>query len=294
MTSAASSSQLASAWPDILATARTYQFDRYIAATLSPRSERRDLIVLAAFAGEMVRIPLSVSDPTIGAIRLQWWRDALLNVETGKTGNPLADAVLDVVQRHGLPAGLLVGYIDSREIELYADLVEDMYALKLHFQKSDGALFELAALILNANTNAALTRAQRGEFIQHAGLAYGLSQSLGELRLRATGRQLLIPADRAKVHGISVEITDFTKQAGALRAIVEELSQTALAAFTKLRRETVRRDTRTHAALLPTVLTPAYLRGAARQFEAALSKDTRPSPLLKTWQMFLAYWRGRL
>lgn len=52
-------------------TARTYAPDRYLAALLAPKSYRDDLIILAAFLGEMERIPKIVREPALGEIRLQ-------------------------------------------------------------------------------------------------------------------------------------------------------------------------------------------------------------------------------
>ena len=57
--------------------ARAHERDRYLAALLGPRPIRRDLIALAAFAGEVGRIPAFVTEPMMGRIRLQWWRERL-------------------------------------------------------------------------------------------------------------------------------------------------------------------------------------------------------------------------
>src|SRR5207244_2038693 len=57
--------------------ARANAFDRYLAARLAPRAARRDLIALAAFVGDTARIAATASEPLIGEIRLQWWRDVL-------------------------------------------------------------------------------------------------------------------------------------------------------------------------------------------------------------------------
>ena len=63
---------------DVVRTAaRAFERDRYLAALLSPRGVREDLLALAAFAGELARIPAFVSEPMVGEIRLQWWRDAI-------------------------------------------------------------------------------------------------------------------------------------------------------------------------------------------------------------------------
>ena len=57
--------------------ARELDYDRYLAALLAPRAARDGLMALAAFHGEIARIPRTVREPGVGDIRLQWWRDAL-------------------------------------------------------------------------------------------------------------------------------------------------------------------------------------------------------------------------
>ena len=102
--------------------ARTFQYDRYIAALLLPRRHREALIVLAAFAGELQRIPFLVSEPMMAAIRFQWWRDELMAAaapEAGerRTGHRLCDTLVTVARTYYLPFGLLQGIIDAAETE---------------------------------------------------------------------------------------------------------------------------------------------------------------------------------
>ena len=62
----------------VIASARSGEPDRYLAALLAPPAARADLLALAAFASELARVPSLVTrEPTMGEIRLQWWRDAL-------------------------------------------------------------------------------------------------------------------------------------------------------------------------------------------------------------------------
>ena len=82
----------ASAETFIREAARVHEPDHTIAAMLAPRTVRVDLITLAAYCGEVRRIPLSVSDATLGEIRLQWWRDVVsAGAQGGLSGNPIAD-----------------------------------------------------------------------------------------------------------------------------------------------------------------------------------------------------------
>ena len=85
--------------------ARAFERDRYLSALLAPAAARDDLIALAAFAGELARIPATVSEPMIGEIRLQWWRDTLEAAGTDgapAAGHPIADALVRAARRHGI------------------------------------------------------------------------------------------------------------------------------------------------------------------------------------------------
>ena len=57
--------------------ARSGDPDRTLAALFAPRGCRADLFALYAFNVELARIAEQVSEPSLGAIRLQWWREAL-------------------------------------------------------------------------------------------------------------------------------------------------------------------------------------------------------------------------
>ena len=277
-------------WDEILSLARTHQYDRYLAATLSPWSARADLIILAAFAGEMRRIPWTVSDPTIGMIRLQWWRDCLTAGASAATGNPLADALNDVVARHQLPSGLLIGHIDAQELELYADLIEDLDRVRLHFIKREGALFQLVARVLGVH----------GEVpgLDKAACAYGMAKTIAEFAFRQNGRQLLVPRDLALSHGVEPgEVNSGTHNEPELDnvvALLTELSEIALADYRVCQTASRTGERDVISALLPTTLTPNYARSAKSPFDAANLSNMGPGNFVKSWRMFLAYLRGAI
>ncbi len=68
--------------------------DIYVSIQFSTKQVRAHLIGLYAFATEIARIPQSVSEPTLGMIRQQWWRDALDEIQSGKT--PRAHPVVEL------------------------------------------------------------------------------------------------------------------------------------------------------------------------------------------------------
>ena len=83
--------------------ARETDPDRSIAASFAPREARADLFALYAFNAELARVAELVSEPGLGAIRLQWWREAIERAANGEaSGHPVADAIGNLIRRRDL------------------------------------------------------------------------------------------------------------------------------------------------------------------------------------------------
>ncbi len=176
------------------AAARGGDIDRYLAALLVPGGVRDDLIALAAFAGEIERVPRTVAEPMIGEIRLQWWWDVLAeaanpHLEPARTGHPVADALSGLVRAGRVEAGELQAAIDARRHDLYADAMPDAAALALHLDAGQGTLFRQAARIAIGATAGQPLSEVADRASREAGAAYALARILCDLPLaRARGR----------------------------------------------------------------------------------------------------------
>ncbi len=149
--------------------ARASEPDRYLAALLAPRQARAGLIALAAFLGEVARIPVLVREPMMGEIRLQWWRDVIAETRAaGATGSPVADALLVAIERHALPRDLFIAILEARSRELDPDFPATEQDLEDHLRDTEGAAFRLAARVLGAGESAATD-----ELLNAAGQCYG-------------------------------------------------------------------------------------------------------------------------
>lgn len=198
--------------------ARAFERDRYLAALLAPPPARQALFAIAAFGGEIGRIPVTVSEPMIGAIRLQWWRDAIegMRVSGTRTGHPIADAIREAVRLHDLPTAPLIGFIDQCESGLDSFPPADDEALTLHMMKTEGALLELAAHVLGGP--AAVERARP---LAAPAQALGLTRLLVEFpALTAEGRTLL-PATVLAEAGLTAD--DLYERGDRTVALVEPL-----------------------------------------------------------------------
>ena len=272
----------------IRASARAWEFDRYLSALLSPRDVRQDLINLAAFAGEIERIPTIVTEPMMGEIRLQWWRDALENTDLSlRSGHPIADAIRDTAARHVLPLGLLMGFIDAQTTKLHDETLADDQALGSHFAKTESALFELALRVVGCTDEIAHTVALS------SGQAYGIARLLIELPALWAQGHILIPANRLAAAKLTVAQVragvDRDRILPVLNALVAEARRHLLAArrlMTQLSR--AQRD-----ALLPLAVVEPYLRAFERVRRDPLREPLEIAPLRRVWALWLTHLRGR-
>jgi len=114
--------------------------DLYLCHLFAPEKQRGALLTLYHLYADIARIPASVSDPMVGAIRLQWWRDFLDSVENGDgRGTPIGDALLT----HTLPKHAVMPLIDGREAAL-SEGTRDLKSLETEAATVGPAFLSLA------------------------------------------------------------------------------------------------------------------------------------------------------
>lgn len=268
--------------------ARAFELDRYLSALLAPRRVRQDLIALAAFAGEIARIPAFVTEPMMGEIRLQWWREALESTDPAtRSGHPVADAVRAAAARHGLPLGLLIGFIDAQAVLLHDEPIKDDQALAAHLAKTEGALFELALRILGRRDEAAHAVAFA------AGCAYGIARLLTELpALWAQGR-VLIPTTRLAAAGLSVSDIRAGVARERLGPVLDGLVEEARRTLDEARRLETQLTRAQHDALLPLAVVEPHLQAFRRGRRDLLHEPLEIAPLRRVWALWWSHLRGR-
>ncbi len=136
--------------------------DRFRAAMAAPVEARRILFPLYAFNVEVARAPWVASEPMIGEMRLQWWRDALEEISGGvpvrkhEVTTPLSE-VLDPAASELLDAG-----VAARRWDLYRDPFEDEAHFANYLAATGGNLMWVAARALGAPEDMAQTVTQYG------------------------------------------------------------------------------------------------------------------------------------
>ena len=124
--------------------------DRFAAAMAAPVAARRVLFPLYAFNVEVARAPWVSSEPMIGEMRLQWWRDALEEISKGgpvrkhEVTTPLSE-VLDAATAESLDR-----MIEARRWDLYMDAFHDDTHFDTYLSDTGGLLMQTAARLLGA------------------------------------------------------------------------------------------------------------------------------------------------
>lgn len=269
--------------------ARAYERDRYLSALLAPRAARAGLLALAAFAGEIARIPSFVDEPMMGEIRLQWWRDALVQPPEERTGHPIADALRAAVARHDLPTAQIAGLIDAHAARLDHRAPADDIELASYLARTEGVQFGLAWRVLAGPASASGTPPQA---LAIAAEAYGTARLLLELPGQLAESRTLIPTSRLAAAGITPDAL----RAGTAGDSGSRLLR-QLAADTRRRLNDVRPLYRQaseplRTALLPVALIEPYLKALERAGDDPRRIEDI-APLTRVWRLWVAHRLGR-
>ena len=157
--------------------------DRVLAAGFATPAVRDRLLALAAFNHELARAREVASEPALGAIRLQWWREVLDEIFAGIPNgasvrrHPVAQALAAAVQTAALPRALLEALVDARAAEFERAPFATVAELEAWLDQGAGSLVRLS--LLAGGLPAIGEVADR--FARAGGVAFGLAGILRAL-----------------------------------------------------------------------------------------------------------------
>lgn len=116
--------------------------ERWISSRYASADARKTLITLYAFCYELARVRLVVSDQAMGAIRFQWWRDALEELEQDEVRQH--DVVLALKDR------LELAYLSVASLSQLVDGYETAYETYDRAAEPEAVIAAIAANVLAA------------------------------------------------------------------------------------------------------------------------------------------------
>ena len=204
--------------PDMVEQAAQVAPDQTLATSFLAPEARAGMIALILFTYEVARARQAVSEPMLAAIRLQWWREALDEIYTGKTlrAQPTAQALSAAIHMFDLPRARLDALVDGFGIEQDNVPFQTWAELAEHGDQTYGNFNRLALLIAGAPAiSAALDEAAR-----QAGILWRICDLMAQWPRWTHRRQLWLPVE-AQV-GLDLEAVFAGKSSLELTRVLRE------------------------------------------------------------------------
>lgn len=277
---------------DLVRLARDTAYDRYLQALLvKPKTFRTDFLVLAAFHGELARIPLVVREPMMGEIRLQWWQDTIAATEfvaddtMPNFGSPLANHIAHVIARFPESCAFFLSAIEARRAELDPHAITDAPNFDRYLTGVGGALLNVGCLVLGIEQNKETTEAlcQAGRAIAAADLAVRLP------RLASLGRMPHIVPKSTDAAAGDDGATNLVSE-HQISCAVDVLNDKAVTSLNAYRAIQPKLPTQLTHAVLPLALVEPYFQALQTSKSGMRERDYPKSPLAR---LFTLWWAAR-
>lgn len=257
--------------------------DRWLTTLFAPDALRPGLFALYAFNAEIARARETVSQPMIGQIRLQWWREAWEGIAAGKPRQHPVVLALHQHCRH-LDQATVLALIDARERDMDDAPFADLAALAAYARATSAPLMKLAVQQLGAQADNAV--------IDAAGTAYALTGLLRAAPHLLAQRRVMLPLDLLNAQGLSPEASYQTEASAALQPVFASMAAEAQSQLDKARRGDIARTAL--PALLPATLAGLALKALRRRDYDPVAAETAITPLRRQMALLWASLRRRI
>jgi NADH dehydrogenase [ubiquinone] 1 alpha subcomplex assembly factor 6 len=260
---------------------RRHDRDRFQTVLFAPAARREALFALYAFNYEIARVRESVTEPMIGQIRLQWWREAIAAAfEGGHVRNHIVvEPLTAIIRELALSRAHFERLIDARETDLDDDPPTSLAVLEEYAEASSARLVYLALEILGVRDPAA------GEGGLHVGIAYSLAGLLRAMPFQAGTRRRFIPADIAARTGLAEQDYDTMRGTPGLRAATAELAAAASRHLDSARAHRGKIPRSALPALLPAVVAHRSLARLKRADYDPFDPGLATADPLQSWRL---------
>ncbi|HWK43076.1 MAG TPA: phytoene/squalene synthase family protein [Stellaceae bacterium] len=268
---------------------RQHDHDRYLAALLAPAEARDGLMALLGFNLEVAKVRELISEPLIGQIRLQWWRDAIDEIYAGKPPrrHDVVLALAQAIQRHGLTRTHLDALIDGREFDLADVPPADCAELERYAEATSSRLLFAALEVLDGMSPAAF------EAARHVGIAWALTGLLRAIPFHAAAKRVYLPANLAASVDLHTGELFELRPTPQLFAVVGEILDLARRHLVSARAERTGIARAALPALLPARLADGYLKRIGRAGGNVFAPLVQAPDGLAVPKLAIALWFGR-
>lgn len=264
--------------------------DRYITALFASAAERRGLFALYAFNQEVARTAEVVSEPMLGEIRLQWWRDAIDEIFAGRPREHMVVEELAALSaRADVSRQDFQELLSGRERDLSSDPPANLDSLEAYLEATSSSLVRLALQALGVENGELAEKAAR-----HIGIAWGMTGLLRAVPFHAAQKRLYLPQDHLFTAGVKLPDLFELRGSDAIDGVAMRLAKRADEHLQEGKGPAARLPSQALPALLPAVLVARYLQRLERADYNVFAPTFQQVPLARIWWLLPAVWRGRI
>jgi phytoene/squalene synthetase len=233
----------------------------------------------------------------LGLIRLQWWREALGEIDQGKPvrRHAVATSLAQVQRAHDLPIAWLQQMVDAREQDIAqagSGAGETQATVDAYLDATGGNLIRLSLLVGGLTPQDPLVT----EGARLAGIAYGLTGLIRACLFHARHKRLMLPGEVLRRHGVNIDhLFDLRRdlqREGHLAAAIHDLADHARQQLAALRR--LRPSRRAVPGLLPAKLAALQLERLRRHDYDLFDYRSIDGQPIDIWCLLIARYLGRL
>ena len=200
--------------------ARQNDPDRFLMGLMMPRAKRADIWPIIAFNYEVAKTAEITSEPMMGNIRLQWWRDAIEEIYAGTMPrkHEVVEPLAAVIQKYDLPKDNFLGLINVRDFDLEYKMLADWESFEVYGRKTNVPLNQLILKILEDDEGV--------EALQQVSFYYAAIGLIRAIPFHLNQRRLFLPQDILDAHNVSLQqILDFNKIENLPKVVMDVLER---------------------------------------------------------------------
>jgi len=253
---------------------------RYQTTLFAPTALRGVVTALFAFDIEIARIRDLVSEPLLGRIRVQWWRDSVGALFDGNVSaaqpvlgaHPVLESLAPLIRAGDLTHGYFEQLLDARESELDIITHNDLASLVAFAEATSGSLTLLVMEALGHRDSLAQDAARR------LGTAWGLACLIRAVPREARAGRVTLPLSLLKRLRVESADGNGIRPSHSLNKVVAEIHNTALELIRDARRNIGELPRSARSGLLLATLVTAVLRDIRRAGFDPFSLALAPPP----------------
>ncbi|XP_027139549.1 NADH dehydrogenase (ubiquinone) complex I, assembly factor 6 isoform X3 [Larimichthys crocea] len=179
---------------------RSRDYDGFVSSLLLPEEARRSSLALRAFNVELAQVKDSVSQKTIGLMRMQFWKTAIEEIyRDDPPSQPVSAELWRAVRKHYLTKRWLLRIITEREKDLDDRAYRNLQELEAYSENTQSSLIYLLLECLG------IKDVHADHAASHIGKAQGIVTCLRATPYHSSRRKVYLPMDICMLHGASQE-----------------------------------------------------------------------------------------